>query len=140
MIILVATMAACAGEGATTTSEAPPPTTAGPSTTDITPTTEPAPTTEPPPTTEAPIDGPTAEIVISGFSFGSRQTIAVGTTVIATNQDPFTHTWTSADDIWDSGNLGMGETFAHTFDEAGTFSFFCKIHATEMGGSIVVEG
>jgi plastocyanin len=84
--------------------------------------------------------GPTAEIVISGFSFGAQQTVAVGTTVTATNNEAITHTWTSSDDLWDSGSLSEGDSFSFTFDEAGTFAFTCRIHPTEMNGSIIVEG
>jgi plastocyanin len=110
-------------------------TVAGPTTTVFDGTTVPMPDS-----TTTTFDGPTAEIVISGFSFGSNQTVAVGTRVTATNRDPFGHTWTSIDQIWDSGTLSEGESFSFTFVEPGTFSFFCKIHATEMGGSIVIEG
>ncbi|MCI0424568.1 MAG: cupredoxin domain-containing protein [Actinobacteria bacterium] len=124
LTLVVAT--ACAG--VTTTSEVP----TEPTTTTLTPGSTAGATTT--------IGGPTAGIVISGFSFGSQQTVAVGTTVIVTNDDPFTHTWTSADGLWDSGSLGQGDSFAFRFDDAGTYSFFCKIHSTEMGGSIVVEG
>jgi plastocyanin len=141
-VLLLAILAACAGEGSTTTSEPVPPSTAETSivTTGTTPTAESSSTSESPATPDTTIGGPTAEISISGFSFGSQQTVQVGTTVIATNNDPFTHTWSSVDDFWDSGNLRDGDSFAFTFDEAGTYSFICRIHPGEMGGSIVVEG
>jgi plastocyanin len=135
---LVALVSACSGEASTTTTLGPEVSTTIPS-----PTTTilgDATTTEPPAAPDTTIEGPTADIAISGFSFGSQQTVAAGTTVIATNNDPFTHTWTSADGIWDSGNLSQGESFAFTFQEPGTYSFFCKVHPTEMGGSIVIEG
>jgi plastocyanin len=131
LIVALAVLVACDGGGAgsTTTDEAP-----GATTTqgDVTSTTGSSPSTPP--------DGPTAEITISGFSFGSNQTVAVGTTVTATNRDPFGHTWTSTDQLWDSGTLSEGEGFSFTFDEAGTFSYFCRLHSTEMGGSITVQG
>ena len=141
-VFLLVMLVACSGEGSTTTSELAAPTTAELSTptTDPTPTTNPPPTTAPPLTSDTTIGGPTAEISISGFSFGSQQTVQVGTTVIATNNDPFTHTWSSVDDLWDSGNLGDGDSFAFTFEDVGTYSFICRIHPGEMGGSIVVEG
>jgi plastocyanin len=87
-----------------------------------------------------PDGGSSGQIVISGFSFGSPQTVAVGTTVTVTNDDGVGHTWTSVDDLWDSGTLATGDEFSHTFEEAGTFSFICKIHSGQMGGSITVEG
>jgi plastocyanin len=135
LVALFAFLTSCAGgsgEGTTTEVPAQPGTTtlADPVTT----------TTSGTDTSTTSHDGPTAEITISGFSFGTTQTVAVGTRVTTTNRDPFGHTWTSADQLWDSGTLSEGESFSFTFDETGTFSFFCKIHSTEMGGSIVIEG
>ncbi|MEX0864101.1 MAG: plastocyanin/azurin family copper-binding protein [Acidimicrobiia bacterium] len=131
---LLALLTSCAGgSGEGTTTDVP----AQPGTTTLA---DPATTTSGADTSTTSHDGPTAEITISGFSFGSNQTVAVGTRVTATNRDPFGHTWTSVDQLWDSGTLSEGESFSFTFDETGTFSFFCKIHSTEMGGSIVIEG
>jgi plastocyanin len=138
IIGVVSMAAACAGEGSTTTTIEPqaPVTTSPLLSTTIGGTV----TTRPTATTGPTFDGPTADIVISGFSFGSQQTVTAGTTVIATNNDPFIHTWTSADGIWDSGSLSEGQSFAFTFQDPGTYSFFCKVHQSEMGGSIVIEG
>jgi plastocyanin len=131
LLTLLSSCAGGSGEGTTTE---------GPSQPGTTTLADPATTTSGTDTSTTAPDGPVAEIIISGFSFGSTQTVAVGTTVTATNRDPFGHTWTSADQLWDSGTLSEGESFSFTFDETGTFSFFCKIHSTEMGGSIVIEG
>ncbi len=60
-------------------------------------------------------------------------TIAVGGTVQFTNNDPFAHTVTAKEDqivSFDSGDIGQNATFDVTFDEAGTFSYFCEIHPT----------
>jgi plastocyanin len=48
------------------------------------------------------------------------------------------HTATSDDEVFDSGTLNEGDEFSFTFDEAGTFSYFCQVHPT-MQGTIVVE-
>lgn len=83
--------------------------------------------------------GDGATLAISGFAFGDPITVAAGTEVTITNQDGATHTWTSDDGLWDSGNLGGGDSFSFTFAEAGTFTFHCNIHGS-MTGSITVTG
>lgn len=80
-----------------------------------------------------------SSITISDFSFSGAANVPVGTTVTATNQDGVTHTWTSDDDLWDSGPLRNDESFEFTFDQPGTYTYFCKIHNT-MTGSITVDG
>ena len=86
-------------------------------------------------------DGETPQsnnIDITGFAFSPETlTISVGDTVIWTNKDSTTHTAT-ADGEFDSGNLGNGDTFSHTFTTAGTYTYYCKIH-TSMTATIVVE-
>jgi plastocyanin len=66
-------------------------------------------------------------------------TIAVGDTVRWTNDGPSVHSTTSDTGLWDSGNMGVGTTYSHTFNSAGTFNYHCKIHAS-MHGSVVVNG
>ena len=96
--------------------------------------------TSSPPSTVVTDDGtPGSSITISDFSFSGAANVPVGTTVTATNQDGVTHTWTSDDDLWDSGSLRNDESFEFTFDQPGTYTYFCKIHNT-MTGSITVEG
>ena len=85
----------------------------------------------------APVEGDA--ITIAGFQFEGVDAVAVGTEVTVSNTDGVTHTWTSTDGEFDSGNLSGGDTFSHTFDEAGTFDYLCEIH-TSMTGSITVEG
>lgn len=94
-------------------------------------------TAEPTATTQPAVAGP--EIVISGFAFTGASTAQVGDTVTVTNQDSVSHTWTSRDDVFDSGTLSNGEIFEFTFDEPGEYGFFCEIHPTTMNGRIVVE-
>jgi len=67
--------------------------------------------------------------------------IAAGDTVTFTNNDPYDHTITSAEDAgieFDSGEIGQDVTFEQTFDAAGTYDFFCEIHPT-MRGTITVS-
>lgn len=59
--------------------------------------------------------------------------VSVGDTVTFTNTDAFAHTVTSAEGQpmeFASGNFKDGETFELTFDESGTFAYFCEIHPT----------
>lgn len=67
--------------------------------------------------------------------------VAAGARVTFENLDPYAHTVTSADDSsleFDSGELGQDETFAQSFDEPGTYDYFCEIHPT-MKGTVVVS-
>ena len=79
-------------------------------------------------------------INIEGFQFVGPETIDVGTTVKVTNLDGATHTWTSNEDLWDSGRLATDDVFEFTFDEPGEFGFFCQVHPFQMTGTITVEG
>lgn len=81
-----------------------------------------------------------ATITIEDFSFGEPVTVSTGEQVTVVNQDGVTHTWTATDDTFDSGNLSQGEESTFTFEEPGTYQFFCKIHPTQMAGTITVEG
>lgn len=65
-------------------------------------------------------------------------TVKSGTTVTFTNKDGFAHTVTAKDKSYDSGNLDEGQSFEHTYDEPGTYEYFCAIH-NSMTGSVVVE-
>lgn len=92
-------------------------------------------------TTEASTTTTAAEeplIFISGFQFQGVDTVSVGTAVEVENRDTAPHTWTSVDAVFDSGNLGNGDTFTFTFDTPGEYEFFCSIHP-EMEGSITVQ-
>jgi plastocyanin len=128
-LILSATIVACGG-----TDEATPPetttTVAGATTTTAADTTIPA---------EEVTGEPTLAITIAGFMFSGDETGVVGDTVAVTNSDDVGHTWTSTDGAFHSGVLSSGNQFVFTFDEAGTYPFFCQIH-TDMTGSITIEG
>ena len=71
-------------------------------------------------------------------------TIDVGGEVMWNNIDGMAHTvsaGTPAEGIsehFDSGLVGPGAMFSHTFDEAGTFDYFCMVHPW-MVGSVMVS-
>ena len=78
-------------------------------------------------------------ITISDFAFSGVTEITVGTTVVVTNEDGSTHTWTAVEGAFDSGSLAGGDSFEFTFTEPGTYEYFCAIHPS-MTGTIVVTG
>ena len=71
-------------------------------------------------------------------------TTSVGSTVIWTNNDSAAHTVTSGtavdgpDGIFDSSIFMSGKTFEHTFDEAGSYDYFCVVHPWMTGKVIVL--
>lgn len=83
----------------------------------------------------------TATVTIERSRFGERELVVpVGTTVTFVNLDEFAHTVTSREDApvpFDSGELVAGETFEITFDEPGTYDYFCRIHPT-MRATVIV--
>lgn len=68
----------------------------------------------------------------------SSITVTAGTTITWVNKDPITHTVTSDNGIFDSGNVSSGSSWPYTFPAAGTYTYHCKIH-TYMTGSVVVN-
>lgn len=80
----------------------------------------------------------THEVAITDFAFTPQTlTIAVGDTVTWTNTDPVSHTATSVNGAFDSGDIGTGESYSLTFNSAGTYEYLCTPHPT-MTGTIVV--
>src|SRR6185436_6164481 len=62
-----------------------------------------------------------------------------GATVRWTNTgtDKDGHTVTADDGSFDSGVLKEGDTYTHTYDAEGTFSYICSVHPS-MKGTVVV--
>jgi plastocyanin len=54
--------------------------------------------------------------------------VAAGTGVTWVNNDEIEHTVTEANQLFDSGVFGAGETFTFTFDTPGTYEYVCTIH------------
>lgn len=79
-------------------------------------------------------------VELKGFAFNPRSlTIKKGESVTWTNMDSVAHTVTS-----DSGSeisspsLPTGESYSHTFNAAGTYTYHCTPHPS-MKGTIIVE-
>lgn len=84
------------------------------------------------------VTNPLSSFVVSiiGFSFKpSTITVPLGGTVVWTNTDPVTHTITSS--MWDSGDLAMDQSYAFTFNTAGTFVYHDKYNP-DVTGTVIV--
>ena len=64
--------------------------------------------------------------------------LPVGTIVVWYNNDSVTHTVTTRDNLFDSGNLSPGDTFQYTFEQSGALEYYCSIHPS-MVGKITIE-
>ena len=86
--------------------------------------------------------GDAASVVIKGFKFVPAELkIKKGTTVNWRNEDGAAHTIESSDKnnkILNSDELSDGDTYTFTFQDAGSFAYFCGIHPS-MKGTIIVE-
>jgi plastocyanin len=77
-----------------------------------------------------------AKVIDFGYDPGN-DLVPPGTTITWTNTGLIGHTVTSDDGVFDSGDLGPGQTFSFTFDTPGTYWYFCRPHPF-MRGRIVV--
>jgi plastocyanin len=80
------------------------------------------------------------EVSMADIAFDPAEvTVSAGDTVTWTNDDSVDHDVT-ADSFssGDPGGMAPGDTFDHTFEEAGTFDYVCTVHPG-MEGSVVVE-
>jgi len=66
-------------------------------------------------------------------------TVTAGDSVTWTHQGSNPHTVTADDGSFDSGAMASGDSFGHTFQSAGTYSYFCEVHGQSMSGSVTVE-
>jgi plastocyanin len=101
----------------------------------------PAPTSKPTPTPPGGSGGGApGAFSIRDFSFEpSAIRVATGTTVRWVNRGAAPHTVTDKGGSFDSGFINGGESWSHTFRQAGTFSIWCVIHP-QMVGTVTVTG
>jgi plastocyanin len=83
---------------------------------------------------------PTRTVLIQNFRFKPAHiTIKRGTKVRWINKDSTAHTATANNGrSFDSGRLGPGQRYTHTFKSVGKKSYHCKIHP-DMRASVVVK-
>jgi hypothetical protein len=73
-------------------------------------------------------------VQIQGFAFDPDVIeVTAATEVTWTNGDPEAHTVTADDGSFDSGPVDPDGTFAASFDQAGSFTYFCAIHPSMKG-------
>jgi Icc protein len=94
--------------------------------------------------TDLPLDdapeasGGNHDLFVDNFSFTpATASVPVGATVTWTNRDDIPHTIVSTEQKFKSPVLDTDQRFAHAFDTAGTYRYFCSIHP-KMTGQIVV--
>jgi plastocyanin len=93
---------------------------------------------EPSPTTPA-RTGTTVEILIENYVYvPAAITVVPGTTVVWTNKDSVQHTVTSRTSLFDSGLFPKDKEFSYTFNQKGTFEYYCIPHPY-MVGKVIVE-
>jgi plastocyanin len=82
----------------------------------------------------APASAAITDAAIANFAFSPNPVnVQVGDSVTWTNGDGAAHTVTAENDSFGSDNLSDGETFSHTFGQAGTFAYHCDIHPSMKG-------
>jgi plastocyanin len=84
--------------------------------------------------------GAATEVSMKDIEFDPAEvTVDAGATVTWVNDDSVGHDVT-ADDFksGDPGAMQNGDTFEHTFEEAGTFDYVCTVHPG-MEGSVTVK-
>lgn len=81
-------------------------------------------------------------VSIADFAFDPTPLqVKAGASVTFTNKDSATHTATSNGKVpkeFDTGDLKEGASKKVTFDEAGTYTYYCDIH-NYMKGEVVVK-
>ena len=83
------------------------------------------------------------EETAEGCFLPSTVTIAVGESVTWENTDEMMHFATSGialtpDGVFDSGMMNPGAEFSFTFNDAGTYPYYCMVHPW-MVGTVIVE-
>ena len=87
---------------------------------------------------------PGCEDTADGCFIPSPVTIPMGGTVTWENNDTAAHTATGGSategpsGVFDSSLIMAGSSFSHTFEDAGTFDYFCMVHPW-MAGTVIVE-
>ena len=94
-----------------------------------------------------------SEVVMRLIAFKpARLEVPVGADVTWKQQDAGFHTVTSGtvrkdpsgsvevrpDDAFDSGRIAKGDDFTFTFEDTGTYDYFCQVHPATMTGRVAV--
>jgi plastocyanin len=78
-------------------------------------------------------------VTIDNFSFNPKDlTVSKGTTVTWINRDDVPHTIVSTEQKFRSKALDTGDRFSFTFNDSGTYAYFCSVHPM-MTGRVLVK-
>jgi plastocyanin len=70
--------------------------------------------------------------------------VDAGTTVVWTQEGQLPHTVTADDGSFDSGEMGQGDTYSRTFQQPGSYPYYCTFHGAPggegMSGTVIVAG
>jgi plastocyanin len=78
-------------------------------------------------------------VAIDGTAYApAAVTVKRGDTVTWINKDPFPHTVTARDGVFDSKSIAAGKSWRYTARKSGEFAYFCTLHPT-MNGTLKVE-
>ena len=81
----------------------------------------------------------TIQVSIDNFSFGPMElTIQAGTEVTWINRDDVPHVIMSVDHKFKSRALDTDDKYSFTFQDPGTYEYFCAVHP-KMTGKIIVK-
>jgi plastocyanin len=79
------------------------------------------------------------QVMIENFSFQpANLTVKAGTKVTWVNHDDVPHTATDTDKRFNSKTLDTDDQFAFTFDQPGTYNYYCALHP-KMTGQVIVK-
>ena len=78
------------------------------------------------------------EVKVSiGERYAPEVKVKAGDTVVWVNGSEKDHTVTADDGSFNSGNLGRGKTFRHTFKKPGKYKYHCEYHPRDKAVVVV---
>ncbi len=88
---------------------------------------------------EAQPEARTHRISIRAFQYiPARDTVAVGDTIVWSNEDAVPHTATAANRAWDTGSIATKQSGHVVVSKPGEHPYFCVFHPN-MSGTLVVQ-
>ena len=86
----------------------------------------------------------TVTVVMDQFRFKAGTiTVQKGWTVEWINKEAPKHTATADNDSFNTGSMSQGDRFTLTFNETGTFPYYCRFHGDNggvgMAGTIIIQ-
>jgi plastocyanin len=87
----------------------------------------------------AAVQGTLHTVTIDGVQFNPAELLAhPGDRIVWVNKDPFPHTATAANKMFDSGSIAVNASWSYTVTKKGDIDYSCTFHPT-MKGKIRVQ-